>query len=68
MRHISSAVLIAWMMLSQAACQRLSQGASDWYMRFHDFDYVKRNVDHPVIRSYHVDVVVRHRYAVTRVS
>ena len=67
MKQISSALLMAWM-VSNAACQRLSQGASDWYMRFHDFDFVKRNVDHPVIKSYHVDVEVRHRYAITRVS
>ena len=58
---------MAWM-ISQATGQRLSQGASDWYMRFHDFDFVKRNVDHPVIKSYHVEVAVRHRYAITKVS
>lgn len=28
--------------------QRLSQGASDWYMRFHNnYDFVKRNVERP---------------------
>ena len=58
---------MAWI-LSHASCQRLSQGASDWYMRFHDFDFVKRNVDHPVIKGYHVEVAVRHRYAITKVS
>ena len=30
-------------------------------MRFHDFDFVKRSIDSPVIKSYHVDVDVRHR-------
>ena len=29
-----------------------TQGASDWYMRFHtSFDFVKRNVDRPVTKS-----------------
>ena len=67
MKKISFAVFTAWV-ISQATCQRLSQGASDWYMRFHDFDFVKRNVDHPVIKNYHVEVAVRHRYAITKVS
>lgn len=47
--------------------QRLSQGASDWYMRFHDFDMVKRDFDYPVTKSFHVNSVVRHRYAITEV-
>ncbi|TRY63284.1 hypothetical protein TCAL_03567 [Tigriopus californicus] len=47
--------------------QRLSQGASDWYMRFHDFDMVKRDFDFPVTKSFHVNSVVRHRYAITEV-
>ena len=33
-------------------------------MRFHDFDFVKRSIDSPVIKSYHVDVAVRHRGAI----
>lgn len=49
--------------------QRLSQGASDWYMRFHNnFDFVKRNVDRPVTKSFLVTSNVHHRYAVTSVS
>ena len=48
--------------------QRLSQGASDWYMRFHNnFDYVKRNVDRPVIKSFNVTSKVHHRFALTSV-
>ncbi len=49
-------------------CQRLSTGASDWYMRFHDFDdLVKRHVDRPATRSFYVHTDIRHRYAVTTV-
>ena len=49
-------------------CQRLSTGASDWYMRFHDFDdLVKRSVDRPVTRSFRVSSSVRHRFASTAV-
>ena len=48
--------------------QRLSQGASDWYMRFHDFDMVKRHFDHPITTSFHVSTVIKHRYAITEVQ
>ena len=35
--------------------QRLSQGASDWYMRFHsNFRRVERDVDPPEIKSFRV--------------
>ena len=36
--------------VSPGEAQRLGQGASDWYMRFHDFDMVKRNYEEPSIR------------------
>lgn len=61
------AVAIAVLQVGQA--QRLSQGASDWYMRFHsNFDFVKRNVDQPVTRSFVVSSEVKFRYAVTTVT
>ena len=49
--------------------QRLSQGASDWYMRFYsNMDYVKRNVDGPVTKSFVVSSEVKFRYAVTTIT
>ena len=48
--------------------QRLSQGASDWYMRFHDYGKVRRNVDRPVVMAYHVQADIKHGYAVTTVT
>ena len=49
--------------------QRLSQGASDWYMRFYsNMDYVKRNVDRPVTKSFVVTSDIRFRYATTKVT
>ena len=40
-------------------CQRLSQGASDWYMRFHsNFRHVKRDVDPPEIKSFLVSSTI----------
>lgn len=59
-------ILAACVCLGQA--QRLSQGASDWYMRFHDFDVVKRHVDRPVTNFFHVESVIRQRYAVTTIA
>lgn len=57
-----------WLFVSPAGGQRLSQGASDWYMRFHDnFDLVKRHVQRPVIRSFLVSTLVYHRYVTTTV-
>ena len=49
--------------------QRLSQGASDWYMRFHS-NYVKykRGVDHPEVTSFWVSSHVHRSYAVTTVT
>ena len=39
--------------------QRLSQGASDWYMRFHsNFRHVKRDVDPPEIKSFHISSTI----------
>ena len=39
--------------------QRLSQGASDWYMRFHsNFRHVKREVDPPEIKSFVVSSTI----------
>ena len=49
--------------------QRLSQGASDWYMRFYsNMDYVKRNVDGPVTKSFVVTADIQYRYATTMVT
>jgi hypothetical protein len=67
----SVAAAVAVMVATFACCcsgQRLSQGASDWYMRFHDFDRVRRNFDHPITKSFHVETVVANRYAVTKVT
>merc|ERR1712083_235419 len=49
--------------------QRLSQGASDWYMRFHS-NYVKykRDVDPPEVTSFWVSSHVQRSYAVTTVT
>ena len=63
--------LILWMALSSFPStngQRLSQGASDWYMRFHsNFKFIKRNVDRPVTKSFIVDSRIKYRYAITQV-
>ena len=49
--------------------QRLSQGASDWYMRFYsNMDYVKRNVDRPVTKSFVVVSDIKYRFATTKVT
>ena len=37
--------------------QLLSNGASDWYMRFH-----KRRADAPTITSFQVQSVIKHRW------
>ena len=49
--------------------QRLSQGASDWYMRFHS-NYVKykRNFEDPEAKSFIVTSKVQRSYAVTTVT
>lgn len=61
-----SMILITLGALAQG--QRLSQGASDWYMRFHsNFEFVKRNVERPVTKSFLVNSDIKHRYAVTKV-
>lgn len=68
----SQAYFVLGLVMAAIYCgqaQRLSQGASDWYMRFHNnFDFVKRNVDRPVTKSFLVTSNVHHRYAVTSVS
>jgi hypothetical protein len=66
----SSRLVTAILFLALAARgQRLSQGASDWYMRFHsNFDFVKRNVERPVAKAFLVDSTVHHKYAVTNVQ
>ena len=47
------------MLLGQNDGQRLSQGASDWYMRFHsNFRHVKREVDPPEIKSFVVSSTI----------
>ena len=47
------------MLLRQNDGQRLSQGASDWYMRFHsNFRHVKRDVDPPEIKSFVVSSTI----------
>lgn len=49
--------------------QRLSQGASDWYMRFHsNFKFIKRNVAAPETKSFIVKSDIRNRYAITEVT
>ena len=46
-------IAMGMMLLRQNDGQRLSQGASDWYMRFHsNFRHVKREVDPPEIKSF----------------
>lgn len=64
--------LILWITLCTLPStngQRLSQGASDWYMRFHsNFKFIKRNVDRPVTKSFIVDSRIKYRYAITQVS
>ena len=50
---------IVMMLLRQNDGQRLSQGASDWYMRFHsNFRHVKREVDPPEIKSFVVSSTI----------
>ena len=51
---------IAFLMLvKENGGQRLSQGASDWYMRFHsNFRHVKRDVDPPEIKSFHISSTI----------
>ena len=45
--------------LEQTDGQRLSQGASDWYMRFHsNFRHVKRDVHPPQIKSFVVSSTI----------
>ena len=50
---------IVMMLLRENDGQRLSQGASDWYMRFHsNFRHVKREVDPPEIKSFVVSSTI----------
>ena len=52
-------IAIGMMLLRQNDGQRLSQGASDWYMRFHsNFRHVKREVDPPEIKSFVVSSTI----------
>ena len=52
-------MVIGMMLLRQNDGQRLSQGASDWYMRFHsNFRHVKREVDPPEIKSFVVSSTI----------
>ncbi|CAB4057209.1 unnamed protein product [Lepeophtheirus salmonis] len=60
-------LLNATQFLHLQECQRLSQGASDWYMRFRGISMVKRHFDDPITYSYRVDSTVSHRYAITKV-
>ena len=47
------------LLMKQNNGQRLSQGASDWYMRFHsNFRHVKRDVDPPEIKSFLVSSTI----------
>ena len=49
--------------------QRLSQGASDWYMRFHsNFRHVKRDVDPPEIKSFHISSTIHVRNRISRIE
>ena len=50
--------------VSQSSAQLLSNGAADWYMRFH---FVKRSINAPTVKSFQVQSVVKHRYVVTQV-
>jgi hypothetical protein len=63
-------LIVAFVLINGSSrAQRLSQGASDWYMRFHEYDsFGKRNVDRPVTKSFTVSSQVVHCYAVTTVS
>ena len=64
MRRTYSKIYLVWiamgmMLLRQNDGQRLSQGASDWYMRFHsNFRHVKRDVDPPEIKSFVVSSTI----------
>ena len=61
--------LLGLFLAQDCQAQRLSQGASDWYMRFYsNMDYVKRNVDAPVTKSFVVTANIEYRYATTRVT
>ena len=72
MRDSVHVLLMATAIITLGPCcqsQRLSQGASDWYMRFHsNFDFVKRGVDEPVTKSFVVSSEVKFRYAVTTIT
>lgn len=62
-------LILALGLYSGSEAQRLSQGASDWYMRFYsNMDYVKRNVDRPVTKSFAVTSDIQYRYATTKVT
>lgn len=64
-----SLCLLVIFLLGLTRGQRLSQGASDWYMRFHDYGMVKRaSSDPPVTSSFVIDSQVNHRYAITKVT
>ena len=66
MRRLVLATVMCFFVVSDA--QRLSQGASDWYMRFHDNFLVKRNVDRLVTQSFVVSSKIHYRYVVTTVT
>jgi len=68
MKDSSLAAVAAIMMtlVSLSGGQLLSEGASDWYMRFHSSPF-KRNVDAPTLKSFQVHSVIRHRYVITQV-
>ena len=52
-------IALGMMLLRPNDGQRLSQGASDWYMRFHsNFRHVKREVDPPEIKSFVVSSTI----------
>ena len=56
-------VLLLLIFLNKSDGQRLSQGASDWYMRFHsNFRHVKRDVDPPEIKSFVVSSTIKVGY------
>ena len=54
------------LLVKQNSGQRLSQGASDWYMRFHsNFRHVKRDVDPPEIKSFLISSTI---HVITNIS
>ena len=68
-RHLIVLIVFSLFGLNSLSnCQRLSQGASDWYMRFHS-NYVKykREIQPPEVKSFIVTSTVHHSYAVTKV-